>query len=143
MKKFINPCVFWLFAFLIGLLIVWIIQRVNTWLLLGRFRLRRCDRHIYCNEWKVSTNVWYLFSFSYLFVIGLLTGYRWYAGLVFLIVFEVARWLITYCTPQYWEEKCSRCGVDFALGFLGYLLGLVFRHALCWFPATPCWATPF
>ena len=135
---YLDQCVFWVIAFFIGILALWLIQRINVWLIVGRFRVRHCDRHIYCNEWKVSNCTWYVFTFFYLFVLGLLTGYKWWAGLLFLIVFVIAERYIAHCCPQYFEDKGSQCGVDFILGFLGYLLGLILRHTLCWFPPSSC-----
>lgn len=139
----LEQWVFWVFALFVGLLAVLLIQRVNTWLVLGHFSASRCERHVRCQEWRVANCTWYLFSFVFPFILGLLSGYRWFWGLLFWIIFLIIEHVLGYCCRRMWQERASRCCVDLLIGFLGYLLGLIFRHTLAWFPATPGWGVPF
>ena len=135
----IKPWIFWLMALIIGLLLICLIQRFNTWLIVGRFWGRNCQRHVSCNDWKQCSSTWYIFNFAFFFIIGLLTGYRWYAGLIFIIVFKLIEWLLSYCCCRWFQGKNGNCCCEFLIAFLGFRLGVIFRNTLCWFPPSDCW----
>lgn len=137
-QNLLQPWIFWVVAFIIGFLIIFIIQCINTWLITGR--IRNCTRHVRCNQWQQCSSTWYLFNFAFFFVLALLSGYAWWAGLLFIIIFKLIEYLLAFCCCWYFQGKCGNCGVEFLLAFLGYLLGLIFRYTLCWFPASGCWA---
>lgn len=132
-----NPWKFWILIFFIGVALFLLFRRFNQWWV---YRDEGCHRgpRKYCLELKACYSWWWPWVFNYMFIIALLTGYRWWQGIVFLILFQFTTACIAFCTTYCFTESFWKPWWEFLLGILGFLFGLILRHIICWFPLSSC-----